>query len=208
MNLLPYIPAEKVREFDIVLVSGTSTISTLIKEEHDPKPDLVPQSRLKWFTKSQFNHAAIAIQTKIGLMWEEALAEGVSLSDITKYCSAGSMKFHKYDGALLMRYAGVLTSNRDRRVYPLLAGQRKAMRKRAEQLLGSKYDFLALFVGFPLMIWLKLRGLFVKTPQRWVCSSTVAEIYHAARIILVEDRNVKAVTPEDIYQSQLLEIVE
>ena len=204
MQLQPFVPAEKVCEFDIVLVSGTGLLSTLIKEDQSPKPEL----RTRMFTRSQFNHVAIAVRTKIGLMWEEANKNGVELSDLTKYCTAGAMKFHKYNGALLLRYTGVLYHPSDVRVNPLSQGQKKVMRKRAEQLLGSKYDFLALFVGFPMMILLKLRGLFVKTPRRWVCSSTVAEIYHAARIILCENRNVKACSPEDLYQSKLLEVVE
>ena len=201
MKLLTHIPAEKVQEFDIVLVSGTSAISVLIKDiplSITNEDSLKPVLCTKMFTKSKFNHVAIAIKTKLGLMWEEANKDGVEYSDLTKYCSAGSMRFHKYDGAILMRHPHDLDGTHSQ----------QQMNLRAAQLIGKKYDFLGLGVGFPIMIWFKLKGLFVKTPGRWVCSSLVAEIYRAGGITLVPSRPVKAVSPENIFQSKLLEVVE
>ncbi len=195
MKLLPYIPAEKVKEFDIVFLSGTSAISVLIKDDK-------PKKHTKMFTKSPWSHVAIAVRTKIGLMWEEALKEGMVLSELGKYCSESSMKIHKFDGAVLMRW------HRYGRFLGFDEFGRGNMRKRATQLIGKKYDFLGLGVGFPIMIWFKLKKLFVKTPGRFVCSSLVAEIYRAGGITLVEGRPVRATSPEDLFQSPLLEVVD
>ncbi len=181
---LTHIPADWVQEFDIGFSSGDSFVGMVIQEKN---------AEVQWITGSLWNHVYIAVTDEQGILsWYEAIKKGVTISRLPKYCTEAGVKEAGYKSVAVKRYKIDLSSF-----------QKRAMRARAWAMVGKKYDFLGLIIGFPLKIWLKLKGLPFKTQDRWVCSSTVADIFRAGGVKLTPEK-VKATSPEDIWQSEIL----
>lgn len=183
-----YIPAGKVQEFDVGFSTTSSLLSTLIKG------DLT--ARIRMVIGSEWSHVIMAVRYHEQLMWAEACGDGVVYSPLSKYCSP-----------VVTQEAGITAVALKRLANPISAYNKLAIRYRVNQLIGCKYDKLGL-LGFAITVWLKLKKLFIRTPDRWVCSSFVAEAFKSGGVLLYPRQSILSTTPEHLWQSKLLELVD
>jgi uncharacterized protein YycO len=73
----------------------------------------------------------------------------------------------------------------------------------ARAQIGRPYDFISVLFGFPFRLDLGSRK-----NHRWFCSELVAVSFEQAGYPLVERRNKDRITPEDLFQSPLVQIKE
>ena len=180
-----HIPKEMVAVCDIILSKSNTLIGAGIRSE-------TQQAAIdtNFFTKSNWNHAALIVREGEQLKVAEALAGGITVRELDFYTRPRS---DMLDAALL-RYR-----------YTLADWQKQKINRYALGKVGAKYDFLGI-VGFLLKIVLGLRFNPLASDEKLFCSEFIARAFGKAHIQLTPNAP-QLTSPEDLYQSTALKRV-
>lgn len=167
---------EKIRNGDILLYKGRGFVSWAIK----------------FFTRSEYSHAGIAVWWYDRLMVMEALSKGVIVNPLRR--SVG-------------RYKGSVEWWTLKKDFDINNDDRKKMIIFAQEELGKDFAFWGLFL-FALVISFVIplgKKDFLTREKRLFCSLYVAEIYNKADRDLRKGLPDRFTSPADISKSSLLE---
>ena len=146
---------------------------------------------IRRFTGSFYNHVALVI----GVHPDDYGVNNVLVAE----AEWGGFVITKYSKEKIYSKCGV------GRVFPSLnEEQRKHLRSRVLQLLGSKYDFRAIFKILKTIVL--RRSISYENVNKVICSEAVAIIYNDFGVHFT-DKEFAFVTPGDIEKSSLIKWV-
>lgn len=135
---------------------------------------------IKKLLKSQFSHVALA----------------VSETDIIEidFLKKVQQKPNPYKNYCIGRVKGVNTE------------QLKEVVKFAESKIGVSYDYLQI-LGLFLETVFNIRN-YINQRNRLICSELIYLAYYSQGIDLMPNKSIEDITPEDLYESPLIEITQ
>lgn len=157
-------------------------------EKEMQKYDLVfyrgngPVSKLiQKVTKSEFSHVALVLDSfhLVETDWKYPLA--------IRHIS------YKFDDCVVMRYPG------------LTEEQGKKIERYLEDTINSRYDYALVVSHFFNVLW---KSKLINDPARFDCSEWIDRAFHYAGIDLCPWEEFGSVTPADLSNSPLLNVVE
>lgn len=168
---------DSIQDGDIVLFKGKSLLSRLIR----------------WFTRSEYTHAGIAVWWRDRLMLLEAVDKGVWAVPL-------SWRLATYQGT-----AHLLTPDEHALRENNLTLDRARLVASAQSELGKEYaTWLLVRIARKIVFRWKGGADPWKPPQRFVCSQYVSRVYRDANVDLDPDEPDRFTTPKDIAESEFL----
>lgn len=146
---------------------------------------------IEWFSNGDVSHCFMSLGGKkiLDISWNR----GTHIGKIQKY------KRKKVEMTV--------------RRYPLTTNQTVKILQLVHNVVGTRYDYFAIFGGLVRGLVRKLnfkfanRWKYFDTPASQTCSETIAKLYNTLGITLVPIVNESLVTPHDLLTSEVLTTV-